>query len=111
MKRKNNKIFKLSNMVRGWFIGNFYPTVKKTKMFEVAVQNYSRGDFEPSHHHKKACEITVIAKGKAEMNDKLYKEGDIIFIKPRQSTNFKAITKVTTVVVKIPSVKGDKYLD
>ena len=63
------------------------------------------------HHHKKACEITVIAKGKAKMNDVLYKEGDIIFIKPKKSTNFKALTKVMTVVVKIPSVKGDKYLD
>ncbi len=111
MKKKNRKVFKLSKMVRGWFIGNFNPTVKKTKMFEVAVQNYLKGDFEPSHHHKKACEITVIAKGKVKMNNKLYKEGDIIFIKPKESTNFKALTKVMTIVVKIPSVKGDKYLD
>lgn len=111
MKKKNNKVFKLSKMVRGWFIGNFSPTVKKTKLFEVAIQNYSKGDFEPSHHHKKACEITVIAKGSAKMNNKIYNEGDIIFIKPKKSTNFKALTKVMTVVVKIPSVKGDKYLD
>ena len=34
MKKKNSKVFKLSKMVRGWFIGNFNPTVKKTKMFE-----------------------------------------------------------------------------
>ena len=67
---KNKKVFKLSKMVRGWFIGNFSPTVKKTKLFEVAIQNYSKGDFEPSHHHKKACEITVIAKGSAKMNNK-----------------------------------------
>ena len=46
MKKKNKKVFfKLSKMVRGWFIGNFSPTVKKTKLFEVAIQNYSKGDF------------------------------------------------------------------
>lgn len=109
--KKNKKIFKLSKMFRGWFIGNFEPSVKKTRLFEVAVQNYKRGDYEPSHHHKKSCEITVIARGKAKMNNKFYQEGDIILLKPNTSSDFKALSKVMTVVVKIPSVKGDKYLD
>jgi hypothetical protein len=39
-----------------------------------------------------------------------YGNGDIILIAPGESTDFMAITDVTTVVVKSPGVAGDKYL-
>jgi hypothetical protein len=35
--------------------------------------------------------------------------GDIIKLAPGEATDFVAITDSTTVVVKLPSVKGDKY--
>ena len=44
------------------------------------------------------------------MNNKLYKEGDIIFIKPKESTNFK-LAQGNDNSCKDYSVKGDKYLD
>ena len=45
------------------------------------------------------------------MNSKEHSSGEIIEISPGESTDFKAITDVKTLVVKIPSVKNDKYLD
>ena len=51
---------KLSDMVRGWFIGNFHPTVLTTKAVEVGVKLYKTGDSEERHFHNIATEVTVI---------------------------------------------------
>ena len=44
------------------------------------------------------------------MNNIEYSEGDIIKVEPNESTDFKCLTDVTTVVIKTPCVKNDKYV-
>lgn len=105
------EVFILDDMVKGWFIGNFQPTVYKTGDVEVGVKHYRAGDYERSHHHRIATEITVIQKGTVEMNGIQYSDGSIIKLAPFVSTDFKAITDVITVVVKIPGANDDKYFD
>jgi hypothetical protein len=39
------KVDKLDRMVKGWFVGNFEPTVIKTNDVEVAVKKYKAGDY------------------------------------------------------------------
>lgn len=102
---------KLDDFTRGWFVGDFSPTLVRTTESEVAVQRYRAGDHEARHHHKVATEITLIASGTAEMSGERVDAGEIIRIPPGQSTDFRAVTDVMTVVVKIPSVKGDKFID
>lgn len=105
------KTAKLENMIKGWFVGNFEPTVYKTKDVEVAIKNYKKFDFEEKHYHKIATEITVITQGKVKMSGKEYKKGDIIIIKPYQATDFESLEDDTqTVVVKIPGANNDKYI-
>lgn len=99
----------LKEMIRGWFIGDFEPSLLKTKEFEVAVQSYSKGSIEKEHYHKLATEYTLILKGSALMQSKKYKEGDIVIIEPNEVTGFEALEDCQTLVVKVPSVKGDKY--
>lgn len=101
--------YRLENMIKGWFIGNFEPTVYSTNDVEVAIKQYKAGDFEGIHHHKIATEFTVVLNGEIEMSGIKYINGDIIKILPGVPTNFKAITDVTTVVVKIPGASNDKY--
>ena len=36
----------LSEMKKGWFVGNFSPTLCKTNDVEVAVKYYNAGDHE-----------------------------------------------------------------
>ena len=103
--------FKLDNMTKGWFIGNFEPSLFKTNDVEVGIKIYKAGDHEDFHHHKIATEFTVILNGTVEMSGELFHNGDIIRIQPNVSTNFKAITDVTTVVVKVPGASNDKYID
>jgi len=103
------QLFKLSDMTKGWFVGNFTPTVQHSDAVEVAVKTYTAGNHEARHMHKIAQEITLILAGRARMNETVYEAGDIVVIAPGESTDFEALTDVTTVVVKTPSVAGDKY--
>ena len=101
--------YKLNEMFKGWFVGDFDPSIIKSKHFEVGVKFYKKDEFESRHIHKIATEITVIITGKVRMNSTVYQAGDIILIHPGKSTNFLALEDTTTVVVKTPSVSNDKF--
>jgi len=100
----------LSEMVNGWIIGNFSPTLFPTNEVEVAVKRYKIGDCDKMHLHKIATEYTVIIKGRVIMNGVEYIEGDIIIIEPNEPTDFYAINDTITVVIKIPGANNDKFL-
>lgn len=100
----------LSNMVRGWFVGDFDPSVYKTQDVEVGIKRFKAGDHEEWHYHKIATEITVIISGEVELKGQRFKENDIITINPGEGSEFKSFTDGVLMVVKIPGVKNDKYL-
>ena len=104
------KQFRLEDMVRGWFVGDFKPTVHKTQEVEVAVKQYAAGSYEQSHFHKIATEITVILSGQVEMNGRKYGAGDIIVMEPGDTTDFRALVDTVNVVVKVPGAPNDKYI-
>lgn len=97
-------------MTGGWFVGNFTPTSFSTGDSEVCFKRYKAGDYEKKHIHKIATEITAIVHGKVLMNGIEYREGDIVVMEPREATDFKALTEASNIVVKVPCVKGDKYI-
>ena len=103
------KVHKLADMVKGWFIGEFTPTLISTTAVEVAVKSYKAGEYEPVHYHKIATEITVITNGSVRMNGTDYASGTIIVLEPNEASDFLALTDVTTTVVKIPGAPNDKY--
>jgi quercetin dioxygenase-like cupin family protein len=105
------RVEKLSNMTRGWFVGDFSPTLVPTQAAEVAVKEYKAGDYEAWHFHKIATEITVILSGTVEMNGTQYTAGDMIVIEPNEGTDFRALTDAMNVVVKLPGAPNDKYLE
>ena len=50
----------LSEMVKGWFVGDFEPTIARSTACEVAVKYHAAGYYEEMHHHRVAAEITLI---------------------------------------------------
>ncbi|QYN43928.1 hypothetical protein GYM75_03275 [Gilliamella sp. ESL0441] len=105
------KIAKLNDMIKGWFIGNFEPSLCKTNDVEVAVKTYKKGDKEDKHYHKIATEYTVIISGRVKMNGTEYVSGDIIVMEPNEETDFESLEDGTVnVVVKLPGANNDKYL-
>lgn len=101
--------YNLKDMVRGWFIGPFKPSLLNTPLFECAVKRYRAGDREEAHMHKIATEYTVIAEGSVRMNGVVYERDSIVEIKPDEVTDFVALTDAVTFVIKVPAVVGDKY--
>ena len=99
----------LDEMVGGWIVGNFEPSCLKTTACEVACKHYEAGAGEAAHVHRIATEVTLIAAGRVSMNGRTFSAGDIILLEPGEATDFQALENTTTVVVKMPSVIGDKY--
>ena len=54
-------------------------------------------------------EITLVLNGTVEMCDRRLGHGDIIKLLPGEATAFHAVTDATTIMMKLPSVIGDKY--
>lgn len=102
---------RLEKMVKGWFVGDFTPSVLRTGAAEVGVKHYRAGDREESHHHKVATEVTVIVSGQVRMLGRVFGPGDIVVVEPGESTAFEALTDAVNVVVKMPGALGDKYVD
>jgi hypothetical protein len=100
----------LERMVKGWFVGDFEPTLYRTRDVEVAVKRYEAGDHEALHHHAIATELTAVVSGSARMAGCELGPGDIVVLEPGDVSDFTALTDVTTVAVKIPGVPNDKYV-
>ena len=96
------KKYNLSDFTKGWFIGNFSPSLLQTDLFEVAIKSYKQGDNESAHYHKIATEYTIINSGKFRMNGETHTTGDIVVIEPGESTDFLCLEDGNTTVVKVP---------
>ena len=99
----------LKDFIRGWVVGNFEPTLLKTKDIEVAIQSYNQGDEEAQHYHKIGTEISIMVNGTASFNENILSEGEGVIIKPKESNKFKALSKCNVLVIKFPSDASDKY--
>jgi len=104
------KSSRIENMIGGWFVGPFLPTVLSTDSCEVAVKRYTAGSHEALHHHRIATEVTLILSGEVRMAGRTWSAGDIIVLEPGEATEFEAVTDAVNVVVKTPGVLNDKYL-
>jgi mannose-6-phosphate isomerase-like protein (cupin superfamily) len=104
------KVDHLDRMVRGWFVGDFDPTLYRTSEVEIAVKRYQAGEHEQLHHHAIATELTVIVSGTACMGGRNVAAGEIVTLEPGEASDFSALTDVTAVTVKIPGAKDDKYV-
>lgn len=101
----------INDMFRGWFIGNFEPSLLKTNDVEVAMKQYKQGEHEEKHYHKIATEYTVVVSGKIRMFDREWKAGDIIIAEPFDCTDFLSLEDCVNLVVKIPGANNDKYME
>lgn len=104
------RVARLEDMVKGWFVGDFEPTLLKTRDVEVAVKQYRAGDYEAAHYHKISTEFTVVISGEVEMNGVRYGAGDIMVIEPGEATDFRVLADTITTVVKIPGAINDKFI-
>jgi quercetin dioxygenase-like cupin family protein len=103
------KVHRLDDMTRGWFVGDFAPTLYRTDAVEVAVKHYEAGDAEERHVHRVATELTAVVSGSVRMDGRDLGAGDIVVLEPGDPSDFLAVTDAVVVAVKLPAVPGDKY--
>ena len=75
---------RIENMKKGWFVGNFEPSLFKTN-------------------------DVVILSGRAKMFGTEWQAGDIVIAEPGDITDFTALEDTVNTVVKIPGINNDKY--
>jgi len=101
----------LKDYVRGWIIGDFEPSVLRTKILDFGVAHFVKGEKHAAHHHKRSTEYNVVVTGVHIIGDKEYRENDICIIYPNESVSYECVETGALAVVKIPTGKGDKYED
>lgn len=102
-------ITKLKDYFRGWFIGDFEPSVLRTKDFEVGVFVHCKDEKWPSHYHKDSVEYNVLISGKMTVQGKELNSGDVFVFEKGEIANPIFLEDCTIVCVKVPSIPGDKF--
>ncbi len=103
------KINKIKNMHRGWFIGDFEPSVLKTKEFEVGILFHKKGESWPKHYHSIATEYNVLLSGRMTINGHEITPGIIFVLEQNEIAEPTFHEDCEVLCVKVPSVIGDKY--
>lgn len=104
------KVGKLSDTYRGWVIGDFDPSLLRTKEFEVGILKHPKGEKWPAHYHKIATEYNVLISGSMRLCDVELNEGDTFILEPYEIADPTFHTDCTIVCIKVPSNTNDKYL-
>tara|TARA_B100000902_G_scaffold399844_1_gene472956 strand:- start:7952 stop:9619 length:1668 start_codon:yes stop_codon:yes gene_type:complete len=106
----NTKLYKMKDMFRGWYIGNFEPAAYKTKTFEAGYLIHKKGEMWDVHYHEHIKEINFLVKGKMILNDLEINEGDIFIIDKYEIACPIFLEDCYIFVIKVPSVIGDKVI-
>jgi len=104
------KILSIDDMVGGWFIGDFMPTAYNTPDFEVSFKRHLKDEYWPSHYHKVAIEINFLVFGSMTIMNTMLKPGTIFIIDPGEIVDPVFHEDCGIVCVKVPSIKGDKFI-
>jgi len=103
------KTAKLSDMTRGWFIGDFEPSVLRTRDFEVGILTHKKGETWPAHYHSVATEYNVLLEGRMRIAGEVVTPGDVFWFDPGDVADPEFLEDCRVCVVKTPSIIGDKY--
>jgi hypothetical protein len=104
------RLNRIENMLGGWFIGNFEPSVYKTEYFEVCFKRHIKNEKWPIHYHKQATEINYLIRGEMSIGHMNLRPGDIFILDKYEIADPVFFTDCELLVVKTPSIIGDKYL-
>ena len=92
----------------GWFLGNFQPSLQRTQRCEVGYKVHAQGDVWPAHYQKTAWEYNLLVYGHLQIGRQHFYGGDLFVVPPTRVVKPLFHSRCEVVVVKIPSIPGDK---
>jgi hypothetical protein len=99
----------ISDFKKGWFVGDFEPSIFRNPFFELAHQKHEAGYKTPKHFHKVTTELTYIVKGKMRVGDQILSDGCMFVYEKGEMADSEVIEDVDIVVLRYPSIPTDKY--
>jgi len=104
------KTYRINDMVGGWFIGDFEPSILRTDAFEVGYKVHPKGEIWDTHFHKEATEYNLLVQGRMRICNETLSSGTIFIISKGEVVSPVFETDCHIICVKVPSVIGDKYI-
>lgn len=108
------KTFNINEMKNGWFIGNFEPSIHKTKQFEIAHHFHPKNECIEPHFHKQAWELNYVVDGYLSLmiNKETYwfSTGDFFMFEQNEYGKLHFFKNTNIMVIKVPSIPGDKFI-
>jgi len=103
------KVYNLKDYTRGWFIGNFEPSLLQTEDFEVGVHEYKKDQYWAPHFHKLSNEFNLLIEGKMKVCDQEINAGQLFVIEKEEWASPVFLEDCKVLIIKVPSIPGDKY--
>ena len=103
------KTYKIQDFYRGWFIGNFEPSLIKTENFEVGLLTHKKNEQWPKHYHIVATEYNLLVSGSMIIRETRIEPGEIFILEPYEIADPEFLEDCVVLCVKVPSLPGDKY--
>ena len=104
----DNNIWEIKDFTRGWFIGNFIPSIIKTTDFEVGLLTHKQNEKWAFHYHQYMIEINILVSGSMKLNEKIIKKNSIFTIYENEIACPDFIEDCKIICIKVPSVVNDK---
>lgn len=95
---------------RGWFIGDFEPSLERIKSFEACYTVHARNEASPPHYHTRSTEINLVVSGQLRVNGKMLKEGDIFIYDKHEVSDVQFLEDTKLLIIRIPSEPSDKVI-
>lgn len=100
----------INNMFKGWFIGDFEPSVYRTSQFEAGFKEHKAGEFYERHYHKEVTEINFLVYGSMQMHNKKLTKGDIFVVSPYEIADPIFFEDSGVICIKVPGKINDKII-
>lgn len=97
-------------MHRGWFVGDFEPSVYRTRGFEVGYLVHKAGEHWPAHYHRESVEINYLIRGRMVLQGQTLNAGDLFVLEKGEIADPVFLDDCELIVVKVPSLPHDKHL-
>lgn len=93
---------------KAWLVGNFAPSIFKTKKFEVCLANHKAGEPTQPHKHDKTNEINVILGGKVRVKDQKLVTGDYFIFGKGEYSDVEFLEDTFLLILRDGSFPEDK---
>lgn len=100
--------YDLHNYKAGWIIGNFEPSIIKTKDFEVGILTHKKNEKWDYHYHAYFDEINILIEGNMLLNENKIYKNQLFNIQKKQIASPIFLEDCKVLCIKTPSVIGDK---